>query len=83
MPQRSSASSIADLVNVLSPQLVLISGEGHPGLGAHGGAVRAESPLTSLPLRSVTLEIDPWDDAKWAVGSRSTRAASDLHSTRR
>ena len=62
--------SIADLVNVLSPQLVLISGEGTQAW-THL-AERFEENLRSHlfpPLRGVTVEIDPWDDAKWAVGA--------------
>jgi predicted NBD/HSP70 family sugar kinase len=62
--------STADLVNILSPQLVLISGEGTQAW-AHM-ADRFEAALRSHlfpPLRGVTVEIDPWDDAKWAVGA--------------
>ena len=62
--------SVADLVNVLSPQLVLISGEGTQAW-AHM-ADRFEVNLRSHlfpPLRGVTVEIDPWDDVKWAVGA--------------
>jgi predicted NBD/HSP70 family sugar kinase len=62
--------SVADLVNVLSPQLVLISGE-----GTQAWRHMAEDFERSLrlhlfpPLRGVAVEVDPWDDAKWAVGA--------------
>jgi predicted NBD/HSP70 family sugar kinase len=62
--------SIADLVNVLSPQLVLISGEGTQAW--RHLAAGFESSLRSHlfpPLRGVAVEVDPWDDAKWAVGA--------------
>jgi len=62
--------SVAGLVNVLSPQLVLISGE-----GTQAWRHMAEDFERSLrshlfpPLRGVAVEVDPWDDAKWAVGA--------------
>lgn len=61
---------VASLVNVLSPQLVLVSGE-----GTQGWPFFAESFDHALranlfpPLRGVEVEVDPWDDAKWAVGA--------------
>jgi predicted NBD/HSP70 family sugar kinase len=57
--------SIADLVNILSPQLVLISGEGSESW-RHLSDRFELSFRTHLfpPLRGVTVEIDPWDDAK-------------------
>jgi predicted NBD/HSP70 family sugar kinase len=62
--------AVAGLVNVLSPELVLISGEGTQGW-AHiaadfDGALRSNIfPL----LSGVAVEVDPWDDVKWAVGA--------------
>ncbi len=62
--------SVASLVNVLSPQLVLISGEGTQAWGpmadSFDRALRAE---IFPPLRDVPVEVDPWDDVKWAVGA--------------
>ena len=61
---------VASLVNILCPQLVLISGE-----GTQGWTYFAESFDVSLranlvpPFRGVTVEVDPWDDAKWAIGA--------------
>lgn len=62
--------AIAGLVNVLSPQLVLISGEGtqawpHMVLAFNRGLADAVFP----PLRDVAIELDPWDDGKWALGA--------------
>ena len=60
----------AGLVNVLGPQLVLVSGE-----GTQAWQHLAETFDGSLrenifpPLRSVAVEVDPWDDAKWAIGA--------------
>jgi predicted NBD/HSP70 family sugar kinase len=62
--------AVAGLVNVLSPQLVLISGEGtqawaHMSRAFHHSLGEAVFP----PLRDVAVEIDPWDDGKWARGA--------------
>ena len=62
--------AVADLVNVLGPELVLVGGEGTqawPYLSdAFGEAYDAN---VFPPLGSVPVEVDPWDDAKWAIGA--------------
>jgi predicted NBD/HSP70 family sugar kinase len=62
--------SLADLVNVLSPELVLISGEGTEAW-QHIVAGFDEAYRANLfsPLGYVPVEVDPWDDAKWAIGA--------------
>lgn len=64
--------SVANLVNVLSPNLILVSGEGTQAWAhfeeAFGKSLQAH---VFPPLRGVTVEVDPWDDAKWAVGAAS------------
>ena len=67
---RTLGRAVAGLVNVLSPQLVLVSGEGTqawPHLEpAFEEAMRAD---IFAPLAGVAVEMDPWDDAKWARGA--------------
>ncbi len=62
--------AVAGLINVLSPKLVLVSGEGTsawPHLSeTFDDALRQD---TFPPLRDVAVEVDPWDDAKWARGA--------------
>lgn len=62
--------AVGNLVNVLGPELVLISGEGTQAWAhleaAFDGAFRAS---LFPPLGDVAVEVDPWDDAKWAVGA--------------
>jgi predicted NBD/HSP70 family sugar kinase len=72
------ARAVANLVNVLSPQLVLVSGEGVQAW-RHMATAFDESLRNHLfpPLAGVVVEVDPWDDAKWAVGA----AALVLRST--
>ena len=62
--------AVAGLVNILNPQLIVISGE-----GTLAWPYVAEAFETSLreaafpPLRDAVVEVDPWDDAKWARGA--------------
>jgi predicted NBD/HSP70 family sugar kinase len=70
--------AVANLVNVLAPELVLVSGEGtqawrHMATAFEGTLREHLFP----PLAGVVVEVDPWDDAKWAVGA----AALVLRST--
>lgn len=62
--------AVADLVNVLGPELVLVSGEGTqawPYLAEAFGAAYAANVFP--PLGSVPVEVDPWDESKWAIGA--------------
>jgi predicted NBD/HSP70 family sugar kinase len=62
--------AVAGLVNVLSPGLVLVSGEGTQAWSHL--APEFESSFRAAifsPLRGVPVEVDPWDDAKWAIGA--------------
>lgn len=74
--------AVGDLVNVLGPELVLVSGEGTEAWAHLAGSFeRAFRAALFPPLADVALEIDPWDDAKWAVGAatlvlRATLTAS-------
>jgi predicted NBD/HSP70 family sugar kinase len=62
--------SVADLVNVLGPQVVLISGEGTGAWSHLAEAFEREFRATLFPpLGDVPVEVDPWDDAKWARGA--------------
>jgi predicted NBD/HSP70 family sugar kinase len=62
--------ALADLVNVLSPELVLISGEGTQAWRhLADGFDEAYRANVFAPLGYVPVEVDPWDDAKWAVGA--------------
>jgi predicted NBD/HSP70 family sugar kinase len=62
--------AVAGLVNILNPQLIVISGE-----GTMAWPFLAQAFETSLreavfpPLRNAVAEVDPWDDAKWARGA--------------
>ena len=60
----------AGLVNVLSPELVLVSGEGTQAWTHMADSFdRAFRSNIFPPLSGVPVEVDPWDDAKWAIGA--------------
>lgn len=74
--------AVATVVNLLDPELVLLSGEGiraWPHLAdAFDSAFREQ---LFPPVADVAVEVDPWDDARWARGAaalvfRSTFTAS-------
>lgn len=62
--------SVANLVNILGPELVLVSGEGTQAW-PHLRQAFADAYRANLfsPLGEVAVEVDPWDDGKWAVGA--------------
>jgi predicted NBD/HSP70 family sugar kinase len=62
--------AVGNLVNVLGPELVLISGEGTQAWPHLETAFdRAFRASLFPPLGDVAVEVDPWDDAKWAIGA--------------
>lgn len=64
--------ALADLVNVFGPELVLLSGEGILAWPYLEASVERAFRDGLFPLfREVQLEVDPWDDAKWARGAAS------------
>ncbi len=62
--------AVGGLINILSPQLILISGEGTQAWShlapSFEAAVRG---AVFRPLRGIPIEVDPWDDSKWARGA--------------
>jgi predicted NBD/HSP70 family sugar kinase len=62
--------SVSGLVNVLGPELVLVSGEGTASWTYVAPEFEREFRANLFPpLAGVPVEVDPWDDAKWAVGA--------------
>ncbi len=80
--------AVANLAVILNPELVLISGEGTQAwphvAPSFDAAFRAG---LFAPLGDVRVEVDPWDEAKWAIGAaslvlRASFAAPFDHSSR-
>jgi len=64
--------AVSGLVNVLGPELVLVSGEGTESWLHLDSAFQRELRSNLFPpLQDVPVEVDPWDDAKWAIGAAS------------
>ncbi|MEJ2666094.1 MAG: ROK family transcriptional regulator [Deinococcales bacterium] len=64
--------AVSGLVNVLAPELVLVSGEGTQAWRWLEPAFGRELRAHLFPAAaSVAIEVDPWDDVKWAVGAAS------------
>lgn len=62
--------AVAGLVNILSPHLVLVSGEGTQAWRQFADAFDVSLRASLFgPLRGVRVEVDPWDDTKWALGA--------------
>jgi predicted NBD/HSP70 family sugar kinase len=62
--------AVASLVNLFDPRLVLLSGEGTQAWPHLSVAFdRALRRSVFSPLESIAVEVDPWDDAKWACGA--------------
>ncbi|MBI2776247.1 MAG: ROK family protein [Chloroflexi bacterium] len=62
--------AVGGLVNVLSPQLIIVSGEGTEAWRHLAKTFRrALDAAVFPPLRGVRVDVDPWDDAKWARGA--------------
>jgi predicted NBD/HSP70 family sugar kinase len=62
--------AVSILVNMLHPALVLVSGEGTlswPQL--EPGFLVSFQASTFPALSDVRVEVDPWDDRKWATGA--------------
>jgi predicted NBD/HSP70 family sugar kinase len=66
----SLGRAVGDLVTILAPELVLVSGEGTQAWQHLAAPFESAFRSTAFgPLGAVPIEVDPWDEAKWAVGA--------------
>lgn len=64
--------AVSGLVNVLAPQVVLVSGEGTRQWDLLSAPFERELRAHLFPSFADTpVEVDPWDDVQWAVGAAS------------
>lgn len=62
--------AVGGLVNVLSPQLVIIGGEGADAWEHLRESFDAALDASTFPpLRPVRVAVEPWDDVRWARGA--------------
>ena len=63
--------ALANLVNLLAPQLIIVSGEGVRAGELLFSAMRSELKAHAMPplFREVEIQIDVWDESAWARGA--------------
>jgi predicted NBD/HSP70 family sugar kinase/biotin operon repressor len=64
--------ALANVINIFGPELIFISGEGVEGwdLWEESFQKSVKSHVVST-MNNFDIEVDPWDDAKWALGATS------------
>ncbi len=89
VPGQAVAIALANVINVFGPELVLVSGEGSEAWDIWSEWVLGELQENVVPtMRNFIIEVDPWDDEKWAQGAgalvlrASLTARSDLNASR-
>jgi predicted NBD/HSP70 family sugar kinase len=69
-PAEALGVALANIINIFGPELILVSGEGSEGWDLWSNWV--EQSLANnvvATMRKFEIEIDPWDDKKWALGA--------------
>lgn len=62
--------ALANVINVFGPELIFISGEGVEGWDLWEKQFKkALSSHVVATMNKFDVEVDPWDDAKWALGA--------------
>jgi predicted NBD/HSP70 family sugar kinase len=62
--------ALANVINVFGPELILVSGEGSEAWDIWGKwLMQSLNEHVVATMRSYEIEIDPWDDVKWALGA--------------
>ena len=82
-PADALGIALANIINVLGPELILISGEGSDGWDLWKPWV--ESALKDHVVETMQdfeIEIDPWDDRKWALGATAIVIQASFGRTR-
>lgn len=69
-PAEQLGIAIANVINVFGPELVMVSGEGSGGWDIWEKWLSTAIRENVVPtLANFDIEVDPWDDAKWALGA--------------
>ena len=76
--------ALANVLNVFGPELILISGEGVDGWDLWEKQFKvslAENVVSTM--NKFEIEVDPWDDAKWALGATAIVLQASLSRNQR
>lgn len=79
-PGKALGIALGNVINILGPELVLVSGEGSEAWHLWERFVIPVIEQTVVPImRNFDIEIDPWDDKKWAMGAASLVLQASLN----
>jgi predicted NBD/HSP70 family sugar kinase len=69
-PAEQLGIAIANVINIFGPELIMVSGEGSGGWDIWEQWLVDSIRKHVVPtLSNFDIEVDPWDDAKWATGA--------------
>ena len=83
-PSKQLGISVANVIIVIGPELVFISGEGVEGWDLWEATFREtlDSHVVST-MSGFDIEVDPWDDTKWALGATAIVLQASLSRNQR
>lgn len=69
-PAEAVGIALANVVSVFGPELILVSGESSEGWDIWGHWLEDSLRKQVVPtMNKFDIELDPWDDGKWALGA--------------
>lgn len=76
--------ALANVINVFGPELIFISGEGVEGWDLWEKSFKTALSSHVVPtMNKFDIEVDPWDDAKWALGATAIVLQASLSRNQR
>lgn len=76
--------ALANVINVFGPELIFISGEGVEGWDLWQKPFKNALNSHVVPtMNKYEIEVDPWDDAKWALGATAIVLQASLSRNQR
>lgn len=83
-PAELLAIALANVINVFGPELIFISGEGVEGWDLWESFFKKSlSSHVVSTMNQYEIEVDPWDDTKWALGATAIVLQASLSRNQR
>ncbi len=83
-PSKLLGVALANVINVFGPELIFISGEGVEGWDLWEESFRKALDANVVStMTGFDIEVDPWDDAKWALGATAIVLQASLSRNQR